>query len=170
MEMITQRTCLRRFNYKDARLLSLLESDPEVVRYTRIRTPLTLEQTEARLAAHLEEGHPKAPFGVWGAEFKGSGEFIGWFMLLPKSSVCVELGYMIVRDLWGRGLTTEICKVLIESAFHSGTVSKIEAITDRKNLSSVSILEKLGFKLVDQKKEGNSLDFVLQKSRERDSL
>ncbi len=166
MEMITQRTRLRRFNHKDARLLSLLESDPEVVRHTRIRTPLTLEQTKARLAAHLEKGHPKEPLGVWGAEFRGSGEFIGWFMLLPKSSVCVELGYMIVRDLWGRGLTTEICKILIESAFQSGNVSKIEAITDRNNLSSVSILGKLGFKMIDQNQQGSSVDFVLQKPQE----
>lgn len=161
MEIKTDRVKLRRFGAGDLANMRRLESDPDVVKFTRIRKPISEEQSRVRLDKLLSNPEPPAaPLGVWAAEFKATSEFIGWFMLLPNDQRGAELGYMIVKELWGQGLVSEITRELVRVAFTDKYIVSLNAVTDPENRPSVRILEKLGFQLV--KEEENSLCFELK--------
>ncbi|MBC7370556.1 MAG: GNAT family N-acetyltransferase [Bdellovibrionaceae bacterium] len=83
MEKIqTKRTILRRFRHSDLNNMILLESDPDVMRFTPSRIPQGIEKTEARLKSLLEKEAAYAPLGVWAVELKDTADFVGWFMLI----------------------------------------------------------------------------------------
>lgn len=145
LELETERARLRRLNQNDLANLIRLESDADVVKHTRIRTPRTEEQSRQRLHDQINRPFVESPLGIWAAEFKDSGDFIGWFMLMPDDHRGAELGYMIVQDLWGKGLATEIAKMLVEKAFFALNLTSIHACTDEDNPASEKILEKIGF-------------------------
>jgi len=147
-ELITNRTRLRRLNQNDFINLRQLEADADVVRYTRIQTPRTEQETQARLNDQLQRDDGPAPFGIWAVELKDTHQFIGWFMLVPKPERSAELGYMIVKTFWGQGFATEVSRCLVEAGFHSLNLASVQAVTDDGNPSSTKILVKIGFTLL----------------------
>lgn len=147
----TKRTILRRFQLSDLNNMIRLESDPDVMKFTPSRIPQTLEKTEARLKSLIEREAAHAPLGVWAVELKGTADFVGWFMLIKNEFDVPELGYMIVQDQWGKGFATEVASRLIEYATNDFKFSIISAVTDHDNLTSIHILEKLGFRKVSSK-------------------
>ena len=86
------------------------------------------------------------PFGIWAADSKEDSSFIGWFMLMPTASKCLELGFMIVKDHWNKGLATEVCATLIDFVRSQSMIEMITANTNIDNVASIRTLEKLGFK------------------------
>lgn len=146
-ELITNRTRLRRLNQNDFVNLRQLESDADVVRYTRIQTPRTEQETHARLNDQLSRNDGPAPFGIWAVELKDTHQFIGWFMLVPKPECSAELGYMIVKAYWGQGFATEVSRSLVEAGFRTLNLASVQAVTDDGNPSSTKILINLGFTL-----------------------
>tara|TARA_B110001454_G_scaffold219192_1_gene251209 strand:- start:92632 stop:93672 length:1041 start_codon:yes stop_codon:yes gene_type:complete len=144
-DLKTRRTQLRRLNQNDFSNLRQLESDPDVVRYTRIKTPRTEAQTRERLKDQLQRNDGQEPNGVWAVELNDTKEFIGWFMLLPKPNRSAELGYMMVKKFWGQGYATEVCRCLVEAAFHTLNLSSVQAVTEDGNPASAKILENIGF-------------------------
>lgn len=163
MGLISKRVRLRRFNEYDLPLLQRLESDPDVVRHTRIRKPLSIEQSKQRLDVLLKKETPNSPLGIWAAEFNQTQDFIGWFMLIPNQDNTVELGYMILKELWGQGFATEVGQLLIKAAFAELKIESIRAVSDVKNHSSIRVLEKLGFKLKTKQDTECSLFYELNR-------
>ena len=58
-----------------------------------------------------------------------------------------EIGYWLAPPCHGRGLGTRALKLAVEAAFQYTSVYRIEAKIQAPNLSSVRIVEKLGFQL-----------------------
>lgn len=84
-------------------------------------------------------------------ELKDTADFVGWFMLIKNEFEVPELGYMIVQDHWGKGFATEVESRLIEYGTVDLKFSIFSAVTDHDNLTSIHILEKLGFRKVSSK-------------------
>jgi RimJ/RimL family protein N-acetyltransferase len=145
MKIEMLRTCLRRFAADDLANMQLLELDAEVMKFTSLRVPLSPEQSKARLDDLLQNGVKGSPLGIWAAEHRETGEFIGWFMLAPTNLEFPEIGFMIRREFWGQGLTTEICQGLIRSAVNELKIPGVAAVTDPSNAASMRVLEKIGF-------------------------
>jgi N-acetyltransferase len=143
-DLTTKRFRLRRFNKNDLVNLRRLESDPDVVKHTRIRTPRSEEQSKERLEEQISRQEP-APLGIWAAEKIDTGQFVGWFMLIPKPHRSAELGYMIVKEFWGQGIATEVGRCLVEAGFFCVSLESIQAFTDDTNPASDRVLEKIGF-------------------------
>ena len=74
-----------------------------------------------------------------------------------------ELGYVIVRQYWGNGWTTQAIKFAIESGFEDLDIERIEAYVDPANTGSKRVLEKNGFL-----KEGLLKKCVIQKGIVKD--
>lgn len=74
-----------------------------------------------------------------------------------------ELGYVIARKFWGKGLGTQAIKLAIEMGFKELNVERIEAYVDPSNVASQRVLEKSGFT-----KEGLLKNFVIQKGFVKD--
>jgi RimJ/RimL family protein N-acetyltransferase len=159
----TQRTLLRRFQLSDLQNMIRLESDPDIMKFTPSRVPLTVEKSEARLKSLIEKEAGSHPLGVWAVELKGSGEFVGWFMLIMTEFAVPEIGFMIVKDQWGKGLATEVAQALIDFGTKDLQYPGIAAVTDSENKKSIHILEKLGF---EKKSSKTKRDLVLGKDFE----
>ncbi|MFT4143615.1 MAG: GNAT family N-acetyltransferase [Mobilitalea sp.] len=69
----------------------------------------------------------------------------GIFKGEPKENGYVEIGYGICDDMQRHGYATEGIGGLINWAFNHMRVSGIIAETDKDNIASIRVLEKLGF-------------------------
>lgn len=76
-----------------------------------------------------------------------TNKFIGSALLKVKdmSSTEAELGYMLLPDYWGKGIGSEVAKMLIEKAKEEKQINKITAIIDPNNIASRKILVNSGF-------------------------
>jgi RimJ/RimL family protein N-acetyltransferase len=86
------------------------------------------------------------PLGVWAAELKSTGDFVGWFMLRRGRFEDPELGFMILKKHWGQGYTTEIARSLIDYGLNELRLSSIVACANPSNVASIRILEKIGMR------------------------
>ena len=55
-----------------------------------------------------------------------------------------ELGYLIARAHWGKGLATEAASAVVGLGFREWQLQKVYASTDLRNRASWRVLEKLG--------------------------
>jgi RimJ/RimL family protein N-acetyltransferase len=56
-----------------------------------------------------------------------------------------ELGYVIAKKYWGKGLTTKAVQQTIQTGFEDLGIKRIEAYVDPTNIASQRVLEKNGF-------------------------
>ena len=91
----------------------------------------------------------------------GSGEF----NLRDLSNKVGEIAYIIHPDFWGKGIATEVAKLLVEFGFETFHLHRIYATCDPRNSGSIKVLEKTGMKL-----EGRMREDLLIKDGWRDSL
>lgn len=151
--METERLRFRRFRADDLDNIQELESDPEVVKHTPMKSPLSREQSEERLKKNIEKTPEREPLGIWAAETH-EGDFVGWFMLLPIDQIAPELGFMIVRRHWGKGFTTEAGARLVRYAFEELKLPLLLAITTNENAASQAVLKKIGFRQIATSEKG----------------
>ncbi len=96
------------------------------------------------------------------------GKPIGSITLERKNgaSQCrAELGYVLTRSYWGKGLMTKAVKLAIEQGFSDLNVVRIEAFVDPMNKASARVLEKAGFV-----KEGYLRNYLVFKGEVKDRL
>lgn len=146
--METSRARLRRFRPSDLPGLRRLHVDADIMKFTSLRIPQTLAQTEKRLAQLVEQHPDDYALGVWAAELKDGERFFGLFMLIDTTDPA-ELGYMIDKEFWGHGLATEVCAEIVRFAFSTRKLTKMMARTNVDNAASIRVLEKLGFELLE---------------------
>jgi RimJ/RimL family protein N-acetyltransferase len=144
----TARLVLRCFTLDDVANLVALDSDPAVMRYLSggIPTPRAALATTI-LPAFLRSYDRFPGFGVFAAHEKASGGFIGWFALRPPAGAGpehAELGYRLIRRVWGQGLATEGALALIHQGFTALGVQRISATTYQDNMASRRVMEKAG--------------------------
>ena len=147
MELFTKRTLLRRPELKDLKDLRLLESDPDVMKFTLMRRPQTEDESLARLQKNILLQNEREPLGIWLAYLLDEpSQFVGCVMLFESPKVKTpELGFMIPRKHWRKGFATEICGRIIDYAGNDLQLSGLHAVTDTDNLASQALLRNLNF-------------------------
>jgi RimJ/RimL family protein N-acetyltransferase len=78
---------------------------------------------------------------------KASDKAIGTCLLfrLEEGSRRAELGYVLGRAHWGRGLMQEALAALLARAFGAMALRRLEAEVDVRNPASARLLQRLGF-------------------------
>ncbi len=111
MTMITTKRCvLRRLSLNDAQDLCSVLSDGEVMKY--IEPPFDMEKTlEFIKSAGLCE-----PPLVLAVEWRETGRVIGHAVFHPYSESFYEIGWILHRDYWGKGIATELTAALTARA------------------------------------------------------
>ena len=132
----TDRLALRPITMDDVDLLVTLDSDPEVMRYLTGGKPSTREDVEPIIRRSI--GHR------WIAFERETGEFLGWFGLVPSVEGEFEVGYRLRRAAWGRGLATEGTRALIDLAFNERRARRVFAQTMAVNARSRAVMERCG--------------------------
>lgn len=145
-EFVTQRLRLRDYEPSDIDAVHLFVSDPEVVEHLpfgpnqRSDTEAFLERTRASARAV-----PRRSYEVALTD-RTTGELIGGIRLGVQSDVHrdASLGYILRRDLWGRGLVTEAARALVGFGFARLEFHRVWATCAVDNVGSRRVLEKLG--------------------------
>lgn len=135
----------------DAEAAFRIYSDPEVIRYLG-RSPTvtaTIEEQRERLQKIVDSMALRGDnTGVWAVCFDGEPVGSALYKELPdgegKLTGDYEIGWHLRRDMWGKGLGTEIAMTMLERALMD--VDRVLAIAYPENLASLRIMEKIGMK------------------------
>ncbi|GAA4373796.1 GNAT family N-acetyltransferase [Nocardioides caricicola] len=144
--LTTARLRLRPFEDADADGLWALHSDAHVLRYWD-GPPWT---DPARAATFLASCRQLAEDGT-GARLAvdrlADGAFLGWCTLsrVNPGFRSAALGYCYLQTSWGRGYATEAARAVLQWAFDTLDLNRVQAETDTRNAASARVLEKLGF-------------------------
>lgn len=149
IEFETPRLFLRQWRASDREPFAALNADPIVMAY--FPSPLTREKSDA-MADHCERLMAERGWGVWAAEVKESGEFIGCVGLnIPRDdlpvSPCVEILWRLARAYWRRGFATEAARGALHVAFETLGLSEIVSFTVPANARSCAVMERLGMQM-----------------------
>ncbi|WP_333680316.1 GNAT family N-acetyltransferase [Dyella sp.] len=143
----TKRLRLRPLRQEDASAFFEVWSDPEAMRYFSFLPMQDREQAQARVADKLQSLNDGSSVTCV-IELAESGEVLGDCALFNGivHSQRAEIGFCLRRKFWGNGYMVEAATALIEYGFKSIGLRRIEADVDPSNLSSIQLLERLGFK------------------------
>ena len=130
-----------------------LFTDEEVTRYLPVRTEI--QHLEIFLKTIDEYG--QGPLGRWAIFDNATGQFAGMCLLRPFAYVPnqVEVGYVLNRAHWGKGIATEMVKALLTYGFAHTPTPEIVAVTDVRNSASQRVLLKAGFSQLEHLKRDN---------------
>jgi ribosomal-protein-alanine N-acetyltransferase len=83
----------------------------------------------------------------WAVTLKGHDEMIGKCILFQFSqdNHRAEIGFILNRSYWRQGLMHQALQAVVEFAFTTLKLHRIEADVDPENAGSLGVLEKLGF-------------------------
>jgi RimJ/RimL family protein N-acetyltransferase len=139
----TARLALRRPEADDAeRIFRAFGSDPEVTRFLTWRPHRSLADAEAALAGRLQRLAEGSEYS-WILERAGQREAVG-IVSAWCSGTEVELGFVLARPHWGRGLMTEAATAVVEWALAAPEVTRVWATCDAEHLASARVLRKAG--------------------------
>ena len=140
----TKRLGLRPFQQSDIDYLAELNSDPDVRQFFPDGTQ-NREQTEARMndfiSYYKEKGLPC--FVMFELE---SGEFVGPCGFGPVETGEIEVGYLLHKKFWGKGLASEVLTVLLEWAKQNINADYIIAFAPIEHVASQRVMQKCGMK------------------------
>lgn len=136
---------LRAWREDDFAAFAAMNSDAEVMRY--FVRPLDLAESRTmfdRLRSNLAE----RGWGLWAVE--ADGKLAGFAGLAePKFTAhftpCVEIGWRLRREFWGRGIGLAAARLAEAHAFEVMRLPELVSFTTESNERSRRLMDRLGF-------------------------
>ena len=142
----TNRLLLRRVSVNDVAEVMELRGDKETMKY--IPRPLVTNEDEALEHIKMIDDKIESNIGInWAITVKGSPKLIGiigHYRIQPENHRC-EIGYMILKEYWGKGIISEAIDVVLKYGFEDLNMHSIEAVIDPDNVASEKVLLKNNF-------------------------
>ena len=145
-ELSTARLRLRRWRPSDLDPFASMNADPRVAEFlpSVLDRPATQAMIE-RVEAHFDEHS----YGLWAVELRDSGTFAGYVGLQRPAfqapfTPCVEIGWRLSPDEWGKGYATEGARAVVRYGFETLALEEILSFTVPANVRSRRIMAKLG--------------------------
>jgi ribosomal-protein-alanine N-acetyltransferase len=142
----TERLILRRVLPSDVKEMFELRSNPETMKY--IPRPLLTNHEEALAHIQMMEDKIETNEGInWAITLKGDDTMlgvIGHYRIKPEH-YRAEVGYMILPEYHGKGITTEAVQCVVDYGFNTMQLHSIEGVIDPENEASQRVLQKCGF-------------------------
>jgi RimJ/RimL family protein N-acetyltransferase len=141
----TERLVLRRFAADEAALLARLHVDPRVMRYAGgVKT----EEQSREIFAELLAYYAANPgLGIWATIERATGACIGLHLINHiRGESDLQVGYLLYPEYWGKGYATEGAHAALRYAYGELGLTRVVAITDRENVESQRVLEKVGLR------------------------
>jgi RimJ/RimL family protein N-acetyltransferase len=142
----TARLRLRPVTRADADALFALHSNAYVLRYWDA-PPWTDPARAERFVAASRQMAEEGSGARLAIDRASDGAFIGWCALSRWNPDfrSASLGYCLSDAAWGHGYATEAARALLDWAFATLDLNRVQAETDTRNAASARVLEKLGF-------------------------
>jgi RimJ/RimL family protein N-acetyltransferase len=146
----TSRLALRPFTERDVEPLHTILGAEGILRYFPQTDPPSRERVERLIAGQLKHWQEWG-YGWWAVEPRPGNELAGWAGLqyLPDTDE-VEVGYLLGKSYWGRGLATEAAGASLGYGFARLEVQEIVGIVHPENVASQRVLEKIGMRFVER--------------------
>ncbi|WP_107667624.1 GNAT family N-acetyltransferase [Cyanothece sp. BG0011] len=152
LKILTPRLKLREWKEKDKEPFFKLNSDPRVMEFM----PKLLSKQESdsfveRIKTHFRDYQ----YGLFAVELIEDKSFIGFIGLsIPKFDAfftpCVEIGWRLAYDYWGKGYATEGAKASLDYGFQELGLSEIVSFTASQNVRSRKVMERINMKYIDE--------------------
>jgi len=142
----SQNIVIREFIPQDKQLFVQLFEDEEVTRYLPQRSAAQyVELFDSTIA-----DYGKSPMGRWGIFDSHTHDFIGMYLIRHFQYVPdqVEIGYVLAKKYWGKGIASEASSALIDYCFTQTDTNQVVAVTDLDNVGSQKVLEKAGLRRI----------------------
>jgi [ribosomal protein S5]-alanine N-acetyltransferase len=144
----TARMVLRAANKADIpRLHEKVFSVPEVMSRVFAGTTLSFAESESFIRANFNL--KDALIGLCALVDKAGGDVIGFAGFHPCQALSeddLEIGFVLAREVWGRGLATEIGQAQLAFGFEQLGRPRLLALASAENAASIRTLEKLGMR------------------------
>jgi ribosomal-protein-alanine N-acetyltransferase len=101
-------------------------------------THRSIEDSESFLRS-ATEGYERGDFGGWGVVLKDDGAFVGTCGVeagYAPEHARAELGYVLSREHWGKGLMPEAVRAVIAFGFEKLSLNRVEARCISENTAS----------------------------------
>lgn len=141
----TERLILRKLTLDDLEDMYEYGSDDRVSEYVSWNNHRSLSDTKSFLV-HIIEQYENREFIFWGIELKENNKLIGTinFVSLNSKHKVGELGYILSRQYWGKGIMTEAVKEVIKFGFKEMGLARIQAKCFVENIGSEQVMKKVG--------------------------
>ena len=140
-EIRTERILLRPHRLEDVDDIFEFASDPEWGRYLTAPTPYLREHAVEFVARQTLTSWDDRP--MWAIVLEG--QVVGGIGIrINVEHATGALDYSIAKKHWGRGLTVEAARVVVDWGFRMHRLAKVYAIADARNAQSLRVMEKLG--------------------------
>jgi RimJ/RimL family protein N-acetyltransferase len=146
IEIETERLRLRQWMESDREPFSRLNADPRVMEFL----PSILDKAASdAMVNRLQTKIADKGWGFWAVESKQDKQFIGFVGLeIPKAdlpfSPCVEIGWRLAFEHWGKGYATEAAQTALKVGFEQQELTEIVSFTALSNHRSSAVMERLG--------------------------
>jgi len=135
---------LRGFTAADVEPYVRMMADPEVTRFLGDGRPLDRADAWRQLALLIGHWELRG-FGLWAVEERASGRFIGRIGCHePDGWPGFELGYVLAREAWGRGLAREGAAAALDFARRELGRDTIISLIRPANRASIAVAEHFG--------------------------
>ena len=142
----TKRLLFRDWQENDLVQFRRLNADEEVMHFF----PKTLSHAETdgfhqRILDEIKD----CGFGLYAVEAKENKDFIG-FIGFHKATFqadftpCIEIGWRLKKEVWGKGFATEGAKACLHYGFHTLGFDDIFSFTADINIPSKNVMNKIG--------------------------
>ncbi|WP_347861902.1 GNAT family N-acetyltransferase [Salimicrobium sp. PL1-032A] len=147
----TERLLLRDWTEDDLEVFKAMNRDAEVMEY--FPSTMTVQETE-QFHQRIQEELEKKGYGLFAAETKPEGRFIGYIGLHEATfeadfTPCVEVGFRLRKEAWGHGYAAEGAQACIDYGHELG-IENIYSFTATGNERSRRVMEKAGMQFVKQ--------------------
>lgn len=143
----TPRLALRALSESDVADVFSVFSDPVVMRYWD-GSVMATQQDAMKYIEQIRQGFRRRELFQWGIADAANDTVIGTCTLIrwsPNHERC-EIGFALRQTCWGKGLGFEAVTALIEFAFTTLELHRLEADVDPRNDRSLRLLERCGFR------------------------
>ncbi|HUS03687.1 MAG TPA: GNAT family N-acetyltransferase [Chitinophagaceae bacterium] len=145
--LTTNRLTLRQLVINDEQEIFILRSDSEINKY--LDRPISNTIDDARnFINKVTENINKNDSLYWAITLSGKNILVGTICLFSfsdENDKC-EIGYELLTNYQGLGIMKEAVEKVIDYAFNTIKVRKIEAFFHRDNQPSIKLLDKFSFR------------------------
>ena len=141
--LTTERLTLRQLVINDEQEIFTLRSDSEINKYLDRQISNTIDDARNFINKITENDSL-----YWAITLSDKNILVGTICLFGFSdeNYKCEIGYELLTNFQGQGIMKEAVEKVIDYAFNTIKVKKIEAFMHRDNLSSIKLLEKFSFR------------------------
>ena len=145
--LTTERLTLRQLVISDEQAIFILRSDTEINKYLNRQISNTIDDAR-NFINKVNENINKSDSLYWAITLSDKNIFVGTICLFgfsDENDKC-EIGYELLTTFQGQGIMKEAVEKVVDYAFNTIKVKKIEAFLHRDNQSSIKLLEKFSFR------------------------